>query len=178
MWQTSDCPLCGGRRYENDHGVMCNTNECPCRVSYPGEDLIIWGWNKNPKFMEKNEKYYIEQWNLMGKNYVKWLKDNGKSRKAHDNIADEVIIKDGSSITLKNGTKITFKRGEGQSKYTGIMEVNGEGGDAEEVHFWLENKKGRIIYDGSDYKCKEGDECWPYPPPPSPPPKRIRKGVS
>lgn len=173
MWQTSDCPLCGGYRYENDYGVMCNTNECPCRVSHPDEILIEWGWNKNPKFMEKHEKYYIEQWNLMGKNYVKWLKDNGKPRKAHDNIADEVIIKDGSSITLKNGTKIKFSRGSYTSKYTGIMEVNGEGVDAEEIHFWLETNKG-IIYDGHDYKGKEC--CWPHPPPP--PPKRIRKGVS
>lgn len=170
MWQTSNCPLCGGPRYENEHAVMCNTNNCPNRVSCPDETMIAWGWNKNPEYMEKHEKCFIEQWNKMGKNYIKWLKDNGKPRKAHDNIADEVIIKDGSSITLRNGTKITFRRGEGESKYTCIMEVDGEGIDAEEVHFWLENKKGRIIYDGSDYKC-EKESCWPHPP--KPPEKRI-----
>lgn len=62
---------------------------------------------------------------------------------------DKVILTE-STITLKDGTVLRFKNDRG---YSGIMEVNGEGIDAEEIHYWLDTGD-EIIYDGHDYKCE------------------------
>jgi hypothetical protein len=79
MWKTSNCPLCGGERYENKYAVVCLTSFCPNSSSPPFEENIKWGWKTNPKYMKKNQKRFVEEWKKMGKDYLKWLaKYNGE----------------------------------------------------------------------------------------------------
>lgn len=79
MYMTSNCPLCGGKRYANDYGIHCLTNHCPYNSSCPQEEDIRFGWKTNPDYMKKHQKYWIKVWDKMGKNYLKWLaKFNGE----------------------------------------------------------------------------------------------------
>ena len=80
-FMTNNCPLCGGKRYENDYGTWCLNDPCPNGSKYPNEESIIFGWMVNPDYMKRFETRWVYAWDEMGKDYKKWQEDNVKKLK-------------------------------------------------------------------------------------------------
>jgi hypothetical protein len=63
------------------------------------------------------------------------------------------------TVTLRDGTRLRFTGSDEKTSYVGVLEVFKNGNESnemiesDEIHYWLEQEDGNIIYDGHDYKC-------------------------
>ena len=103
MFMTYDCPLCGGKQYENDYGIWCLNDPCPNGSRHPDEKSIKFGWKTNPDYMKKYQDRFIKAWEEMGKDYLKWLaKFNGEILLTTEECIEQLKLYAESNLDLDN----------------------------------------------------------------------------